>query len=88
MQRHDIQAITDFVQQKGLSEQTLSELRENYPGTHFTWCMDDDIHTGKPYREVEGFNIYLVDSRNHCANITSDESIASGLVFGECFEDD
>lgn len=87
MNHHDILAMCDVVELHGLSEQSLMQLRESYAGRHFTWCMDDDIHVGKPYLERDGFNVYLVDSREHCSKLTNDETIASGVVFGECFDD-
>ena len=87
MNQQDILTMSDFVEQQGLSEQTLSALRDQYSGHHFTWCMEDDIHVGKPYLERPGFKLYLVDSRDHCSKLTNDEEIASGVVFAECFED-
>ena len=48
MNPQDILAMTEFVEQQGLSEQTLSQLRDQYEGHHFTWCMEDDINVGKP----------------------------------------
>lgn len=88
MQRHDIRVIGDFVEQHGLSEQTLGELRTQYCGRHFTWCMEDDMNGERPYSERCGFNVYLVDSRDHCARVTSDEEAASGLIFAERLDDD
>ncbi|MBM97016.1 MAG: hypothetical protein CMI09_14355 [Oceanospirillaceae bacterium] len=87
MNPQDILAMTEFVEQQGLSEQTLSQLRDQYEGHHFTWCMEDDINVGKPYLERPTFKLYLVDSRDHCSTLTNDEEIASGLVFAECVED-
>lgn len=87
MNSHDILTMSEFVEQQGLNEQTLSQLRDQYAGHHFTWCMEDDIHVGKPYLERSLFKVYLVDSREHCSKLTNDETIASGVVFAECFED-
>lgn len=81
--REMLKHIVEFIDVKGLSEATLAELRLSFPGCHFTWCFDDDIVYSKAYLERDDFNVYLVDSRNHCAELTSDESIASGLVFAE-----
>ncbi|HAG94402.1 MAG: hypothetical protein CMK83_26355 [Pseudomonadales bacterium] len=81
--RHSLQAILDYVDQKGLSEQTLTELRGQFPDCHFTYCMDDDVIYSKAYAETEGYNVYLVDSRAHCSTLTADADVASGIVFAE-----
>lgn len=81
--RHSLQAILDFVEQNGLTEQTLVELRTQFPGNHFTYCMDDDVVYSKAYFEHPQYNVYLVDSRAHCSTLTDDAEVASGVVFAE-----
>lgn len=81
-----IESIADFVQQQGASEETIAALRANYDGCHFTYCIDDDMGAAKPYMEKESFNIYLVDSRDHCASLTTDDANASGLVIAEVLD--
>lgn len=81
-------AIAQQVLTEGLSETILPTLRENFPDIHFTYCMDDDVHVGKPVVEQEGFNIYLVDGREHCLCLTNDYDIATGVVLAEVIEDD
>jgi hypothetical protein len=55
-------------------------LRGRYPHLHFTFCMDDDVVTAEPIREHGTFNLYLVDSSNHCLALTHDLELATGLV--------
>jgi len=81
-------AITSQVMKEGLSEATLTTLRQNHPGVHFTYCMDDDIHSGKPVVERDGFNIYLVDGREHCLCLTNNYDIATGVVLAEVIADE
>lgn len=81
--RHQLQTMCDFVEQQGLNEQTLAELRKQYAGLHFTWCMDDDINYPHAAAERDGFNVFLVDSRDHCSALTQDCEVASGVVFAE-----
>jgi hypothetical protein len=78
--------ITHFVEAKGLSDVTVSGLRADYPGMHFTYCMDDDVTTVDPIQERENFNIYLVDARQHCLQLTNDPNVATGLVLAEIVE--
>jgi len=76
------------VEAVGLSEQTLAVLRSGHPDIHFTYCMDDDVGVHEPYANRAGFNLYLVDGREHCLKFTADISHATGLVLAEVIEDD
>ncbi len=78
-----LEKIALVVEKAGLSETLISSLRNAFPEMHFTYCLDDDIPAGKPVVSKENFNIYLVDSRGHCSNLTTELSIASGLVLAE-----
>lgn len=81
-----LEQIATLIEQRGLSEALVSELRDSYPGKHFTWCMDDDVHNGRPVLQRPGFCIYLVDSSDHCSHITSNVESASGFVLAEIIE--
>lgn len=83
-----IEQITATVQQKGLNEVVIAGLREQFPGLHFTYCMDDDVCGPKPVHEAEGFNIYLVDGRDHCMAFTQNAEIATGVVLAEVEDDE
>lgn len=78
-----LEKIVDHIDKNGLNESVLSSLRTVYPGCHFTWCMDDDINFSKPWAKRETFNVYLVDSRDHCSTLTDDAGVASGVVLAE-----
>ena len=80
-------AIANEVVQKGLDYETVAALRQSYPKIHFTYCMDDDITSGKPVYESQHFNIYLVDGREHCLCLTRDYEHASGIVIAEIIEE-
>lgn len=71
----------------GLDETTVQQLRERWPGLHFSYCMDDDISGTEPVRELPGINLYLVDGREHCLCLTSNAEVATGLVLA-AVEDD
>lgn len=72
-----------------IGEEMLLELRKQYPEIHFSWCFEDDIGaTAKPYREDSGFNLYLVNSQDHCSKLSNDPAGASGVVLAEVLDDD
>lgn len=70
-----------------LSDDTVMQLRQEFPDIHFTYCMDDDIaENAKPVHEDSRFNLYLIDSREHCLCLTNDSEIATGVVVAEVEE--
>lgn len=87
MTQEILDAVLTTTEKEGLDESLISKFREQYKGIHFTYCMDDDVHYPKAYAERAGFNAYLVDSRDHCSKLTTDVSIASGVVLAEVFDD-
>jgi hypothetical protein len=50
--------------------------------------MDDDIGSHQPYQSHHGFNVYLVDGREHCLKFTKDLEHATGLVLAEVIDDE
>lgn len=88
MQGEIVESIANVVASAGLSEQSLSGLRASYPEIHFTYCSDDDVGILNPYLSRPGFNIYLVDGREHCMKFTSEIDHATGLVLAEVIEDE
>jgi len=81
-----IDAIVAHVESGELDEQCITVLRSEFPGLHFTWCMDDDIGSEEAILEREGFNLYLVNGQQHCLSLTTDPSIANGVVIAEVIE--
>jgi hypothetical protein len=85
----ELDKINDFVSQEEIGEELVSALRKHFPEIHFNWCFDDDIGaTAKPYSEGKGFNLYLVNSDNHCSCLTNDPESSSGVVIAEVIDDD
>lgn len=71
-----------------LDDALIARLRSAHPGVHFTWCMDDDIVVNaRPVAERPGFNLYLVNSSDHCSTLTNDTDGASGIVLAEVIAD-
>ena len=82
-----IEKIVAGVVAEGLTEVTVARLRERHPGIHLTYCLDDDVAARRPYLEAAGFNVYLVDGREHCLKLTPDIELATGLVLAEVIDD-
>ena len=81
-----LQRIAATVRSRELNETVVGELRTEYPGIHFTYCMEDDIPNHEPMLECDRFNMYLVDGREHCLCLTRNYEHASGIVIAEVLE--
>lgn len=82
-----VQRIASAIRAQTLNESVVSALRGEYPGIHFTYCMDDDLPNNEPVLAGESFNIYLVDGREHCLCLTNNYENATGIVIAEVIED-
>ncbi|WP_295889120.1 DUF6129 family protein [uncultured Thiohalocapsa sp.] len=81
--------VTTIVTRAGLTADSVAALRQAFPDVHFTHCLDDDIGAGiDPYREADGFNLYLITGAEHCISFTRSQEGATGLVLAEVTEDD
>lgn len=84
----DINQIVAKTHEVGAHEVGLSALKQAFPHIHFTLCADDDIINAKPLYESPQFNVYLVNTGQHCAVLTNDNEKASGLVIAWRVEDE
>lgn len=83
-----LEAIIHQAEQEVLGEVLVTRLRGTHPGVHFSCCMDDDITVNaRPVAERPGFNVYLVNSSEHCSVLTDDLGAASGVVLAEIIEE-
>jgi hypothetical protein len=83
-----VDSIKALLCEKGVDDDVVSQLRGKWPDIHFTYCSEDDIHSGKPVEESEQFSLYLVDSSEHCLCLTDDLNTASGIVIAEHYEEE
>ena len=82
-----IKTIVAKIETMGLSDDTVSELRQHNQPIQFTYCMDDDLPNNTPVVEHKDFNIYLIDGREHCLCLTNDYDVATGIVVAEIIPD-
>ncbi len=82
-----LQNVASAIKTQTLDESLITQLRSQYPGIHFTYCMEDDLPNHEPVLECGGFNMYLVDGREHCLRLTLNYENATGIVIAEVLED-
>ncbi len=70
-------------QENIITEELVNQFRKKFPEIHFTYCMDDDVSVANPVYEHDLFNLYLIDSREHCLCFTNEMDIATGIVVAE-----
>lgn len=67
---------------KPLTNNPLPLLKDFFPGLNFVRLSARDIDE-PPFRAMEDYNLYLLDAREHCVQITSDPSVATGVVVAQ-----
>ncbi len=80
--------IANWLSQQPLNQDITQTLRQRYPQLHFSYCMDDDVGEVEPIYHHPSFNLYLVDSSEHCLTFTQSLPTASGLLVAEIDEVD
>lgn len=82
-----VRQVADYIGKQTLTETLVSEIRNGFPGIHFTYCMDDDIPERDPILSQTSFNLYLIDGREHCLCFTNNLEHATGIVIAEVIPD-
>lgn len=62
--------------------QAFAELRRRFPHLSWTRCDAADV-TETPFRVYARFDVHLLDSVGHCAQITLDPARATGIVLAQ-----
>lgn len=66
----------------GLSEQSQVTLRQEFAELHISFCLEAELGAAEPYREYEGFSLYLVGGE-HCLTLIDDPTSAHSLLIAE-----
>ena len=61
----------------------VPEFRKEFPGVSIIRCDAFDMRDETPIKSTAGFDLYLVDGREHCVKITNDAGVATGVVVVE-----
>jgi Family of unknown function (DUF6129) len=82
-----LQTLAARISTQPLNETLISQVRAEFQGIHFTYCMDDDISNHEPVLSSTNFNLYLIDGREHCLCLTNNFENATGIVIAEIIAD-
>ena len=72
-------ALTDFTR---LTNNPLPLLKNTFPHLSFVRMSARDIDE-PPFRALDQYNLYLLDAREHCVQLTSNPDHATGLVIAQ-----
>ncbi|HUL13256.1 MAG TPA: hypothetical protein VLU73_13950 [Methylococcaceae bacterium] len=75
--------IRTLLEGEGSTAERIANLRNAFPGVSLTRCDASDMDTETPVLETTGFDVYLIDTSEHCARITIQPEAASGLIVAE-----
>lgn len=64
---------------RAVTNNPLTILRECYPEISFLRMTERDMDE-PPYRRLTDFNLYLLDTREHCVKLTQQLEHATGIV--------
>jgi hypothetical protein len=76
----DIAGIDALLAAPGGAAQAFATLRERFPGLSVTRVDASDLDLESPFRQYEGFDLYLVDGSNHCWSLTDSPGNATGVA--------
>ena len=63
----------------GTDAQVLVEVRRRFPHLSWTRCDASDV-VEEPFRSYLRFDLHLLNSTDHCAQITVDPTCATGII--------
>lgn len=77
---HEIEsALVDFTR---LTNNPVPLLKNTFPGLNFVRMSARDIEE-PPFRALDQYNLYLLDARDHCVQLTNELDHATGLVIAQ-----
>lgn len=75
-----LEQIVHWVKNNKLDGSAIGKLRRLFPACNFFLCLEDEIGAFEPVHEDDWFNLYLVDSGEHCMKLTKELELASGVL--------
>ena len=78
-----VEAIAAAVARRGFDKAGRSAVQQEFADIKLTYCLLDEMGPKDPFREYEGFALFLVGSSDHCLSLTSSLDDATGVVIAE-----
>lgn len=78
-----LEQVVTAVAKNGFGKAGRSAVQQQFPDVKLTYCLLDEMGPKEPFREYDGFSLFLVGSSDHCLSLTNDLQDATGLVLAE-----
>lgn len=78
----ELMEIDEILSAPEASENGYAELRSKFPHLSWTRCDASDVFE-TPFKTVGSFDLHLIDTRDHCVQITPDTEIATGFILAK-----
>jgi hypothetical protein len=75
-----LSGVENLLQTREAGANPLPQIRAGFPGLLVTRCDAEDMRGEAPYRRSGAYDLFLVDTSNHCWRIIDDPQAASGVV--------
>ena len=62
---------------------SVAAFRAEFPGVALTRCDAGDVQGEAPFRSHREFDLYLLDTSEHCVRLTIDPAAATGVVLAQ-----
>ncbi|MGO9329220.1 MAG: hypothetical protein ACLQJ0_14015 [Steroidobacteraceae bacterium] len=76
----EVDQIESWLSSQESASELLAAFRSCFPGRSLTRCDASDICEESPFRRLANADLYLIDGRSHCWQITADPAIATGVL--------
>jgi len=76
----EVDQIESWLSSQESASELLAAFRSRFPGRSLTRCDASDICEESPFRRLANADLYLIDGRSHCWQITADPAIATGVL--------
>ena len=78
----EIREIESALEAPDADVNAFSALRQRFPRLSWTRCDASDV-TEEPFQTFGLYDVHFVDGAGHCAEITSDPEVATGVVLAK-----
>ena len=79
---NELNEIAQLLASPGADAEVVAELRRRF--THLSWtrCDASDV-AEEPFRSCGRFDLHLLDTSDHCAQVTTDLARATGIILAK-----
>jgi hypothetical protein len=78
-----LKQIQSLLESEAPASDRVASVRQAFPNLSLTRCDASDMDTETPVLETSAFNVYLLDTSEHCVRITRNPAAATGLIVAD-----